>query len=114
MSKQHCNVAKLVVFVSVDSIVILGKRLLKKIAPQTVDFGKSLANQSKKLGVCLFLRTTLDNHRGQFWLLTIRQINLHQLVNSFFGVGARHNGEVNSPSQVDQVGVGLIFDLHGL
>lgn len=35
-------------------------------------------------------------------------------MNGFLGVGAGHNGEVNRPAQVDQVGIGLILDLHGL
>lgn len=114
VTKQHGNVAQLVVLVSVDGLVVLCKGLLEEIAPQTVDLGEALANHAKELGVSLFLGATLDNHGRQLGLLAFGQIDLHQLVDCFFRVGARHDGEVDGPSEVDQVGVGLVLDLHGL
>lgn len=62
MAEQHCNVSQLVVLISVNSLVVLGKGLFEEIAPQAVDLGKSLANHAEELGVSLFLRATLDNH----------------------------------------------------
>ncbi|KND94813.1 hypothetical protein TOPH_00683 [Tolypocladium ophioglossoides CBS 100239] len=55
VSKQLGNIPQLVVFISVDRLVVLCECLLKEIAPQTVDLGKSLANQAKELGVRLLL-----------------------------------------------------------
>lgn len=114
MTKEHGNVTQLVVFVSVDGVVVLGKGLLKQVAPQSVDFGEPLANHAKKLGVRLFLRTTLDNHGRQLGFLAGRKVDLHELVDGFFGISARHDGEIDGPAQVDQVGIRLILDLHGL
>lgn len=81
-----------------DSLVVLGKGLLKEIAPQTVDLGKPLTNQAKELGVRLFLGATLDNHGWQLRLLASGQIDLHQFVDCFLWIGARHDGEVDGSS----------------
>lgn len=62
VSEQHGNVAQLVVLVSVNRVVVLGKSLLKQVAPQPVDLCEALANQTEELGVRLFLRATLDDH----------------------------------------------------
>lgn len=72
VAEQLSNVSELVVLVAVDSVVILDKRLFKQVAPESVDFCESLANQAKELGVCLFLRATLDDHGRQLRLLTRR------------------------------------------
>lgn len=97
VAKQHGNVPQLVVFVSVDRLVVLDKGLLKEVAPQPIDLGETLADQAKELGVRLLLRATLDNHRGQLGFLADGQVDLHQLVNCFLWVGARHDGEVDGP-----------------
>lgn len=114
MAEQHCYIAQLVVFVSMDGFIVLGESLLKEVAPQSINFSEALANHAKEFGVCLFLRATLHNHGGKLRLLPCRKVDLHQLVDSFLRVGAGHDGEVNGPAQVDKVGIGLIFDLHGL
>lgn len=86
VTKEHGDVAKLVVFVSVDRLVILGKGLFKEVAPQTVDFGEALSNQTKELSICLLLGATFHDHRGKLWLLASRQTDLHQLVNGFLRI----------------------------
>lgn len=113
VTEQHSNVPQLVVLVPMDRLVVLDKGLLEEVAPQPVDLGKALTNQAKELGVCLLLRATLDNHRRQLGLLADGEVNLHQFVNRFLWVGARHDGEIDGPPQVDQVGVGLVLDFHG-
>jgi hypothetical protein len=55
VTKQHRNIAQFVVLVSMDSVVVLGKSLLKQVAPQSVDLGEALTNHAKELGVRLFL-----------------------------------------------------------
>ena len=35
-------------------------------------------------------------------------------MDSFLRVGTGHNGEVDGPTEVDQVGIGLVLDLHSL
>jgi hypothetical protein len=56
------DVAQLVVFVAVDGLVVLGEGLLEQVAPEAVDFGKTLANETEEFGVCLFLGAALHNH----------------------------------------------------
>lgn len=114
MAKELGNVAQLVVLVPMDRLVVLLKRLLKQVAPQTVDLGEPLGNETKELCIRLFLRAALYNHRGHLGLLARGQVNLHKLVRCFFGVGARHDGQVNRAAQVHQVGVGLVLDLNSL
>ena len=68
VAKEASNVAKPVRFVSVDGVVVFGKRSLKQVRPETVDLGKSLSNKTVELGVCALLRATLDDHRWKLWL----------------------------------------------
>jgi hypothetical protein len=55
VTKKHGDVTELVVLVTVDGLVVLGKSLLKQVAPKSVDLGETLTNHSKELGVRLFL-----------------------------------------------------------
>jgi hypothetical protein len=114
VAKQHGDVAEFVVLVPMDRVVIFGKSLLEQIAPEAVDLGKSLANEPKELGVCLFLRATLDNHRRKFRLHASWEFDFHQLMHSFFRIGARHDCQVDGSPQVDQIRIRLILDLHSL
>jgi len=114
MTEQHGNIAQFVVLVTMNGFVVLGKSLLKEVTPKPIDFSEALANHAEELCICLFLRTTLDDHRGEFRLLAGRKVDLHQLVDSFLRVGTGHNGEVDGPAEVDQVGIGLILDFHSL
>lgn len=79
-----------------DSVVVLGKSLLKQVAPQSVDLGEALTNHAKELGVRLFLRTALHDHGGKFWFLTGREVDLHEFVDSFLRIGTRHDSEIDS------------------
>lgn len=98
VAKEHGNVPQLVVLISMNCVVVLGKSLLEEVAPEAVDLGKALGNETKELCVGLFLGTTFDNHRRQLWLLANGKVDLHELVDSFLGIGAGHDGEVNCPS----------------
>lgn len=95
------NIAKLVVFITVDGVVVLGEGLFKQVAPEAVDFGKPFTDEAKELCVCLFLGAAFDNHGGQLGFLAGGQVDLHEFVDSFFGVGARHDCEVDCSSEVD-------------
>jgi hypothetical protein len=112
MSKEPCNVPQAVRLIAVDSVVVFGERGLKQVRPEPVNLGKPLSNQTIKLGVSAFLRATLDDHGRQFRLHTGRKVDLHQLVTAFFKVDTRHDRQVDRPTKVDQVCIGLILNIH--
>jgi hypothetical protein len=112
MSEEARNVAQTIRLVTVDGIVVFGKRSLEQVRPEPVDLCESLSDQTVKLGVCPFLGAALDDHRRQFWLQTGRQVDLHQFVTAFFEVDAGHDRQVDRPAQIDQVGVALVLDIH--
>ena len=68
VAKEASNVAKPVRLVSMDGVVVFGKRSLKQVGPETVNLGKSFSNKTVELGVCALLRATLDDHGWQLWL----------------------------------------------
>jgi hypothetical protein len=70
MAKKPSDVSKAVGFIAVDGVIVLGKRLFELICPKSVYAGEALANQAIEFGICLFLRTALDNHRRELRLLT--------------------------------------------
>lgn len=41
-----------------------------------------------------------------------RQVDLHQLVATFFEINAGHDCEVDCSSKVDQISITLILDIH--
>lgn len=86
MPEEAGDVSQLICVVSVYSIVVFGERLLEKVCPQAIEFGESLTNQTKELGVCLFLRTTLNDHGWQLVFLSCWQLNLHQFVACFLEI----------------------------
>lgn len=112
VTEQLRNVSQLVVLVSVNRVVVLRESLLEEVAPETVDLGEALANEAKELRVSLFLRATLDNHRRQLGLLPGGEIDLHELVHCFFGVGTGHDRKVDGSSKVYEISIRLILDLH--
>lgn len=95
-------------------VVVVDEGVFEKTRPQSVELCKTFANEPVELGKVLLLRTNFDNHGWQFRFLASRQIDPKQLVHRFFGVDGRHDREVDCSSQVDQVGIGLVLDLHGL
>ena len=106
------DVAQPVGLVAVDRVVVIGKRLLKQLCPQPIQLRKALASQAIELGISALLRAALDDHGRKLRLLAGGQIDLHKLVAAFLKVDARHDGQVDGAAEVDEVGVGLIFDLH--
>ena len=54
----------------------------------------------------------LDRARDNLWsyLLSFLNLNLQKLMYSFLIVERIHNGEVNNPAQIDQVGSSSVFD----
>lgn len=112
VSKEPRDVAQTVGFITVDRVIIFGERSLKQVRPEPVDLGESLTDQAVKFGVCSLLRTALDDHRWQLGLQTCWQVDLHQFVAAFFKINARHNGQVDRPAKIDQVGVALVLDVH--
>jgi hypothetical protein len=112
MSKEACNVPQTVRLVAVNSVVVFGECGLEQVRPEAVNLSKPLSNQTIELGVCPFLGATLDDHRRQFRLHAGREIDLHQLVTAFFKVDTRHDCQVNRPTEIDEVSVGLVLDIH--
>lgn len=112
MSEEPCNVPQAIRLIPVDGVVVFSKRGLEQIGPEAVDLGESLSNQAKELGVCPFLRATLNNHRRQFGLHAGWEVDLHELVTAFFKVNTRHDCQVDCPTKIDQVSIGLILDIH--
>lgn len=68
MTKEAGDVAKPVRLVSVDRVVVFGKRSLEQVRPETIDLGKPFPNQPIELRVCALLRATLDDHGWEFRL----------------------------------------------
>ena len=58
------------------------------------------------------LASAFDNHAGKFFLKPNRQVDLHELVNSFLKETGRLDGQINAPAKVDEVLVRLIRDLN--
>lgn len=112
MSEQTGDVSESICFVSVNRVVVVCEGVFEQICPKSVQFGETLAYETEELRICLFLGTAFHNHRWQLRFLACRQLHLHQLVAGFFKVQARHDCKVNCSSQIDQVGVCLVFDLH--
>ena len=65
--------------------------------------------QQHSLDVGLLLGAALNEHCDDLNLLACRQLDLHQLVPSLLKLSRRHDGEVDSSPQVDQIGLGLIL-----
>jgi hypothetical protein len=114
MSKEPRDVAETICFVAVNGVVVLGKRLLEQIGPQSIDLGESLTDQSVELGVRPLLRATLDDHGWKLSLQSLGEIDFHQFVAAFFKVDAGHDRQVDCPSKIDQIRVALVFDIHAL
>ena len=93
-------------------VVVLGECCLEQIRPEAINLCKPLSNQAVEFGVCPLLRATLDNHRWQFVLQASRQGNLHQFVTAFFEIYTRHDRQVDGPSEIDEICVALILDVH--
>lgn len=92
-------------------VVVFGECLLEEVGPQSVQLGESLSHEPKEFRVCLLLRTAFDDHLWQLVLFPGWQLYFHQLVARLFKVQAGHDGKINSPAQIDKVGVRLVFDL---
>lgn len=112
VSEEPCNIPQAICLVAVDGVVVRGERGLKQVRPETVNLGKPFSDQAVELGVCPFLGATLDNHGRQFMFHASREIDLHQLVTTFFKVDTRHDCEVDRSTKIDQVSVGLILNIH--
>ena len=65
--------------------------------------------QQHSLDVGLLLGAALNEHCDDLDLLAWRQLNFHQLVPSLLKLSRRHDGEVDSAPQINQVGLGLIL-----
>lgn len=113
VAEEASDIPQSVRLVPVDGVVVLCERLFKKIGPQAVELGKSFAEQAEELGICLLLGAALHDHRGEFVFLARGELDLHQFVGRFLEVERRHDGQVDRPPQVDEIGVCLIFDLDG-
>lgn len=92
VAKEAGNVAQLVGLVAMDGVVVLGKGLLEHGGPATIQLGKALTDETKELGVCLLLRTALDDHGWQFCLTVLGKVDGKQLVNGFVGVHGTLDG----------------------
>lgn len=112
MSEESCNVPQAIRLIAVNSIVVIGERGLEQVSPEAVNLGKPLSNQTIELGVCPFLGATLNDHGRQFRLHTSREVDFHQLVTAFFKVDTRHDCQIDRPTKVDQVSVGLVLNIH--
>jgi hypothetical protein len=112
MTEELSDVAEFVGFITMNSIVVFGKSGLEQVGPKTVDLGKSFSDQTVELGVCSFLGTTFDDHGWKFVLQPGRQVDLHQLVTTFFEINAGHDREVDCSSKVHQISVTLILYIH--
>lgn len=112
VAEEPRDVAQSIGLIPMDCVVVFGKSSLEQVGPQTVDLREPFANEPIELRVRSLLRATLDNHGRQFVLETSRQGYFHQLVTAFFKVDTRHDRQIDRSSQIDQVCVALVFDVH--
>lgn len=93
-------------------IIVLAECLFEEITPKSVELCETFSYQAEEFGVCLFLTTTLDDHGRKLRFLACRKLDFHQLMASLLKIKTGHYGQVDCTSQVDEVSVGLIFDLN--
>lgn len=62
MTEESGDVAETVGFVTVNGLVVGGKRLFEILAPNSVEFAESFANEAVEVRVRAFLGTTLNDH----------------------------------------------------
>lgn len=62
MAEETGNVTEAVAFVSVNSAIIVPKRLFEAVIPDPIQLAKSFADETIERRIGSLLRTTLDNH----------------------------------------------------
>jgi hypothetical protein len=112
MSEETRDIAQAIGFIPVNRIVVFRERRLKKVRPETIDLCEPFPNQTVELGVCPLLRATLNDHRRKLMLQTSGQRDFHQFVAAFFEIDTRHDRQVDRPSEVDEVRIALVLDVH--
>lgn len=70
MAEETTNITELVGLISMNSVVIFLECFLECVCPDSMKFAESLADETVKVGVRSFLRTTFDNHITEFNLET--------------------------------------------
>lgn len=112
MAKELSNNPKTVCFVSVDRLVILREHRREKVPPQSIQLAEAFANQAVEFVEGAFLAATFDDHRRQLFFSASWKVDTHQFVASFFETTRRHDGKIDGSTQIDQISVRLILDLH--
>ena len=112
MAEESGNIPQAVGLVAVNGIVIFGKRSFEKISPHAVDLCEPFTDETVKLRVGFLLRATLHDHGWKLLFLSSWKVDLHEFVAALFEINTGHNGQIDSPPQVDQIGVGLVLDVH--
>lgn len=70
MAEETTNITELVGLISMNGVVIFLECFLECVCPDSMKFAESLADETVKVGVRSFLRTTFDNHITEFNLET--------------------------------------------
>lgn len=115
-----------------DRVVVVAKRLLETFHPDSIEFTETFTNKPVEGGVRPFLRTTLDDHVYEFnleneavgwrsdpeidnpptYLFALLELDFEQFMDRFLVVQGIHDSEVDRSSQIHQVGLGAILDIH--
>lgn len=94
-----------------NCVVVVAEALFKVFRPLAVQLAQALSHIAVELAVRTLLRAAFHDHIAKLNVLPFRNLELKELVNAFLKVQRRHDGEVDGPSKVDQVGLGAVMDL---
>lgn len=111
MAKEAGDIAQPIRLVPMDGVVVGSEAVLKVDRPDLVELAQSLAHETVELVVTPLLGATFDDHVAELRLLALGELHLEELVHRFFKVEGGHDGDVDRPAQIDEVGLGLIMDV---
>eukprot|EP00967_Tisochrysis_lutea_P042901 scaffold51671_cov26-Tisochrysis_lutea.AAC.4 len=80
-----------------DLPTVMQSRVAARATPEP------LRKEAVEAQIRALLRAALDDHRGDFTLLPVSQLELHQFVSALIDSSGGHNGQIDGPPKVDEV-----------
>lgn len=111
VAKEPSNVSESIGLITMNGVVVVAKALFEVFGPFPMQFAEAFSHVAVEFAVGAFLGATLDDHVAQLDILAFGDLELEQLVNALFEIERGHDGQVDGPTQVDEVGLGSIVDL---
>jgi hypothetical protein len=99
--EEHCDISKFIRLVSMDGSVVCFEGLFERFLPIPIEITEPFAHETIEFAECPFGGTTIDDHVDKFHLLPFLEVDLHELVTTFFEIDRRHDGQVNRTTEVD-------------